>query len=67
MKLYCGLDIHKKFHVGCIMDETGSIVKEGKFDNSKDGIDGFFSKKCGTFLCKQGFSKKNLGELLRAV
>ena len=43
MKLYCGLDIHKNFHVGCIMDENGKIVKEGKFDNSKDGIDGFFS------------------------
>jgi len=25
------------------MDETGSIVKEGKFENIKDGIDGFFS------------------------
>ena len=43
MKLHCGLDIHKNFHVGCIMDEKGKIVKEGKFDNSKDDIDGFFS------------------------
>ena len=43
MKLYCGLDIHKNFHVGCIMDEKGKIVKDGKFENSKDGIDGFFS------------------------
>ncbi len=43
MDLYCGLDIHKNFHVGCIMDANGNIVKEGKFENSKDGIDGFFS------------------------
>jgi transposase len=43
MKLYCGLDIHKNFHVGCIMDEKGKIIKEGKFDNSTEGIDGFFS------------------------
>lgn len=42
-KLYCGLDIHKNFHVGCIMDDKGQVVKEGRFENSKDGIDGFFS------------------------
>ena len=27
MKLYCGLDIHKNFHVGCIMDEKGKILE----------------------------------------
>jgi transposase len=43
MKLYCGLDIHKNFNVGCIMDEKGNIIKEGRFENSKDGMDGFFS------------------------
>jgi len=26
MKLNCGLDIHKNFHVGCIMDEKGKII-----------------------------------------
>ena len=42
-KLYCGLDIHKNFHVGCIMDESGEIVKESRFDNAPEGFDGFFS------------------------
>jgi len=26
MKLYCGLDIHKNYHVGCIMGARGKIV-----------------------------------------
>jgi len=41
-KYYCGLDIHKDFFAGCIMDEKGNVLREHEFPFSKDAIKQFF-------------------------
>lgn len=40
---YVGLDIHKKFIYGCILDDHGSVVSEGKFDTEPKEMDKFLS------------------------
>lgn len=40
---YVGLDIHKKFIYGCILDNHGSVVFEGKFDTEPRELDRFLS------------------------
>lgn len=43
MVLFAGLDIHKEFHNGCIMDEKGVIVKEARFSSSRECVLAFFA------------------------
>ena len=33
MKMFFGVDYHKKFSYGTIMDQTGQILKQGQFAN----------------------------------
>lgn len=39
--LYVGLDIHKEKVYGVVMNETGEIMKEGKFRNNQDDFSKF--------------------------
>ena len=41
-KRYCGLDIHKDFFTGCIMDKDGNVLREHEFPFSKEAIEHFF-------------------------
>lgn len=41
MQSYIGLDIHKKFVVGCIMNQQGKIIFEYKFKNDPHSLDVF--------------------------
>jgi len=41
--MYVGLDVHKKVCYGTVMDEKGTVVKQAKFDNDHEALDGFFS------------------------
>lgn len=38
---YVGLDIHKKFTFGCVLDKEGNIVFEQKFKNEPHSVDMF--------------------------
>jgi transposase len=38
---YVGLDIHKKFTFGCVLDKEGNIVVEQKFKNDPHSVDMF--------------------------
>lgn len=40
---YIGLDIHKKFIYGCILDNHGDVVSERKFDTEPEALDEFLS------------------------
>ena len=39
--MYVGLDVHKKICYGTVMDENGAVVKQAKFDNDHEALDGF--------------------------
>jgi len=45
---YVGIDYHKKFSYGAIMDERGKVVKEGRIANTVEGVkefvDGYYNK-----------------------
>src|SRR3989338_1688904 len=38
---YVGLDVHKKFIVGCVKDKEGAIITERKFRTEPDDMDSF--------------------------
>jgi transposase len=40
--LYVGLDLHKRFCYGTVLDEKGEVVNQAKFDNEEEGYDAFF-------------------------
>jgi len=40
MAVYVGIDIHKKYCQAALMDESGRIQRELRFDNTKDGASG---------------------------
>lgn len=40
---FIGLDIHKKFIYGCILDNHGNVVSERKFDTEPEELDRFLS------------------------
>jgi len=39
--MYVGLDVHKRFCYGTIMNEKGEIVKDGKFSKDLRCLDEF--------------------------
>ncbi|MFH1054440.1 MAG: IS110 family transposase [Candidatus Woesearchaeota archaeon] len=41
IKVYVGLDVHKSFSQGCILDEEGSVILEQKFKNDPHSMDLF--------------------------
>lgn len=47
MKTYFGVDYHKKFSHGTIMNEKGIIVKQGRFSNNKECIEKFLGDFMG--------------------
>ncbi len=47
MKTYFGVDYHKKFSHGTIMNEKGIILKQGKFNNNKECIEKFLGDFMG--------------------
>jgi len=36
MKFYAGIDIHKDSFFGTVLDESGNIVEEGNYPNTKE-------------------------------
>ena len=40
---YVGLDVHKKFIQGCVLDKEGKVVLEQKFKNEPHSMDLFLS------------------------
>lgn len=42
--MYVGLDVHKKYDQACIMDESGNVVREQKFLNTIEELDGFLAE-----------------------
>jgi transposase len=36
-----GLDVHKRMCYGTVMDEKGVAVKQAKFSNDPEGLEGF--------------------------
>ena len=42
-QLYCGLDIHKSFYYGCIIDATGRELRSGRFPAQESSLIQFFS------------------------
>lgn len=43
MKTYFGVDYHKKFSYGTIMNEKGKILKQGRFSNYPETVDKFLN------------------------
>ena len=41
MRTYFGVDYHKKYSHGTIMDEKGKILKEGRFSNHQESVEHF--------------------------
>ncbi|MEW5980711.1 MAG: IS110 family transposase [Acidobacteriota bacterium] len=39
---YIGLDVHKEYIHGTVLDDSGRVVKSGKFKYSKEGFEEFF-------------------------
>ncbi len=39
--MYVGLDVHKRHNQACVMDESGMIVQERRFLNTKEELDRF--------------------------
>lgn len=42
--MYVGLDIHKKYCYGAVMDEEGQVLSEGKFLNNREDLDQFLTE-----------------------
>lgn len=40
---YVGLDVHKEYIHGTVLDESGRVVKRGKFQYTRDGFEKFFN------------------------
>ena len=38
---YIGLDVHKKFSQGCVLDKEGNVILEQKFKNNPHSMDMF--------------------------
>jgi hypothetical protein len=51
MKTYFGVDYHKKFSHGTIMNEKGTILKQGRFNNNKQCIEKFLGDFMGNSCC----------------
>jgi transposase len=54
MKTYFGVDYHKKFSYGTIMNEKGKILKQGRFSNHRESVnqflDGYGDDNCLSVL-----------------
>jgi len=48
MKTFFGVDYHKRFSYGTIMNETGEIIKQGRFDNRPESVARFLGEYGGT-------------------
>jgi hypothetical protein len=51
MKTYFGVDYHKKFSHGTIMNEKGTKLKQGRFNNNKECIEKFLGDFLGNGCC----------------
>ncbi len=40
-QMYVGLDVHKNFIQGCILDKEGKVILEQKFKNEPHSMDLF--------------------------
>jgi len=47
MKRFVGVDYHKRFSYGTIMDEQGAILKEGRFSNDPESVASFMDHHGG--------------------
>jgi len=43
MAVYVGIDVHKHFCQAALMDETGRIQRELRFDNTLEGASGLIN------------------------
>jgi len=39
--MFVGLDVHRKVCYGTVLDDRGRVVKQGRFSNDPDSLDGF--------------------------
>ena len=39
---YVGLDVHKKYIDATVLDEHGKVIKRGKFEYTRSGLEEFF-------------------------
>ncbi len=44
MRMYVGVDYHKKYSYMTAMNETGEVVREGKVENNKDAVKNFLNE-----------------------
>ena len=51
--MHVGLDVHKKVCYGTVMDENGTVVRQGKFSNDSDTLYDFMDGP-GWCLCCHG-------------
>ena len=42
-EMYVGLDVHKKFIQGCVLDKEGKVILEQKFKNEPHSMNSFLS------------------------
>jgi hypothetical protein len=47
---FIGMDIHKKATVAVVKDEQGNLLKEAKFENSKENFQEFLNTKKFTYI-----------------
>lgn len=47
MKTFVGVDFHKSYSVGTIMDQQGKILKQGRFKNHPDALTNFLGQHGG--------------------
>jgi transposase len=47
MKTYFGVDYHKRFSYGTIMDQQGHILKQGRFGNNPEPLSSFLGDHAG--------------------
>ena len=49
-QLYCGIDLHKEKHNGCIMDSKGNVVREREFSSRPEALERFITGIPNTHL-----------------
>jgi len=39
--MFVGLDVHRRVCYGTVLDEHGRVVRQGRFSNDPDSLEGF--------------------------
>jgi len=46
-RIYIGLDLHRKYSQVAVMDSSGRVLEEGRLENEREEIEGYFSGLSG--------------------